>query len=248
MGGLGWMVWGLERWIVRKQRFIGAPWIFCGGVLVAISKSYVLFPFVAAAGVWWFWHRAMETTGEVAIAKKPLHLVVAGAVAVVAMVVLGELFPQYSMDSLADEAANLQYQGQQVEGGSSYVMGDYEQTTLMGQLMFAPMAITASLFRPFLVEAHNAVALINGLEMTVVLYLWFRILRVRGAAGAWRVLRRSPPLVFCVVFVILFSLGVGLATTNLGTLSRYRVPMMPMYALVLVMLYPWRGLKGAGAT
>ena len=132
----------------------------------------------------------------------------------------------------------MQEVGARTEGGSNYAIGNPEETSLLGQLVFTPVALLTSLFRPFLFEAHNVVAAINGLEMTVVLWLWIRIVWIHGLRGSWRLLRRSPVLVFCVAFVVLFGLGVGLATTNLGTLSRYRVPMMPLYLLILAMLWP----------
>lgn len=249
MGGLGWMIYGLHRLLGRRGKGWGLLWLAAGAVAVALVKSYILFPMVAAAALWWYWRRAMATHGTVAIARKPFQIAMLGAVGVGGMIGLGQLFPQYSLDSLAEETANLQYQGERIQGGSSYSMGDGTTTSLGGQLAFAPLAISASLFRPFIFEAHNAVAAINAVETTLVLLLWVRILWVLGARGAWRVLRSSPPLIFCVVFVLLFGLGVGLATTNLGTLSRYRVPMMPMYLLVLLILSarPWRlraGLTG----
>jgi hypothetical protein len=36
--------------------------------------------------------------------------------------------------------------------------------------------------------------------------------------------------------VLLFGTGVGLATTNLGTLMRYRMPLIPFFAMLLVAL------------
>jgi hypothetical protein len=45
-----------------------------------------------------------------------------------------------------------------------------------------------------------------------------------------------PFLGFCAVFVLLFGTGVGLATTNLGTLVRYRMPLIPFFAVLLVTL------------
>ncbi|RAL20710.1 hypothetical protein DL240_15445 [Lujinxingia litoralis] len=236
MGGLGWMIYGMHRLLSGRGKGWALMWLAAGAVAVAVVKSYILFPMVAAGGVWWYWRRSLATSGSVAIAKKPMQLAALGAVAVGGMIGLGQLFPQYSLDSLAEETANLQYQGERIQGGSSYSMGDGATTSLGGQLMFAPVAITASLFRPFLFEAHNAVAAINAVETTLVLFLWVRIFWNRGARGAWRALRASPAMMFCVVFVLLFGLGVGLATTNLGTLSRYRVPMMPMYLLVLLIL------------
>lgn len=238
VGGIGWMIWGLHLWIADRKRFRGAPWIIVGAVVVSITKGYILFPMSVAAAVWWFWDHSMAKTGTVAIASKPMHLVGMSVMAVVLVMGLGEVFPQYSIASLGEETAQLQETGARVEGGSNIAMGNAESTSLSGQLVFAPMALLASLFRPFIFEAHNLMALINGLEMTVVLVLWIRILRVRGARESWRLLRTSPVLVFCAVFTVLAGLGIGLGTTNLGTLSRYRVPLMPMYILVLMMLWP----------
>lgn len=238
IGGMGWMIWGLNKWIVRRERFSSLVWIGVGAVTVAISKAYVLFPMVVGAGIWWFWHHSMATKGSVAIASKPFHIAAGVVLAIGGMFALGEVFPQYSIQELGEEAADLQERGQRAAGGSTYHIGDPTETSLAGQLAFAPMAMFASLFRPLIIEAHHAVAAVNGLEMLVVKVLLIRTLWIRGIRGTWRVLQSSPVLMFCLVFVLLFALGVGLTTTNLGTLSRYRVPMMPMYALVLVMAYP----------
>ncbi|MCA1554934.1 MAG: hypothetical protein LC737_11195, partial [Chloroflexi bacterium] len=40
----------------------------------------------------------------------------------------------------------------------------------------------------------------------------------------------------CVIFTLLFALLVGPATPNLGTLSRYRVPLMPFFIGTLAIL------------
>ncbi len=248
IGGMGWMIWGFHRWIVDDNRIGAALWIFVGAVVVSVSKAYILFPMAIGAGVWWFWHHSLATTGSVAIATKPLYLVGASIIAIGGLLGLGQLFPQYSIDALGEETAQMQAAGEGAGGGSYYGIGNPEETSLAGQLAFSPVALTASLFRPFIFEAHNAVAVINGLEMTVVLVLWIQILRVRGLRQCWSLIRGSPILVFCVVFTLLFGLGVGLSTTNLGTLSRYRVPMMPLYILVLMMLWPNAGHRHASTT
>lgn len=238
IGALGWVIYGVHLLICEGRWKQGWLQVMVGAIFIGIQKSYILFPLVAAAGVWFFWQRAMKKSGSVAMATKPTHMIGAAMMAVVGILVMGEIFPTYSVTALAEEAAQLQATGEQIQGGSSYTMGDGSQTSLMGQLMFAPMAIVASLFRPFLVEAHNPVAAINAVETTLILVLWIWIGKTLGLRGAWRVLRSSPLLVFCLVFVVLFGLGVGLSTTNLGTLSRYRIPMMPLYGLVLLMLLP----------
>lgn len=46
----------------------------------------------------------------------------------------------------------------------------------------------------------------------------------------------NPALMFSIVFVLVLGLGTGLSTANLGTLSRYRAPMMPFFLLLLLVL------------
>jgi hypothetical protein len=123
-----------------------------------------------------------------------------------------------------------------VTGGSTYAMGDSSKTTLMGQLVFAPFALLSSLFRPFLFEARNAQMLANALETTVILVLTGMIFLRRRLADIWTTVSRTPMLMLCLVFVLTFAVAVGLTTTNLGTLSRYRMPLVPFLCVLLVAL------------
>ena len=43
-------------------------------------------------------------------------------------------------------------------------------------------------------------------------------------------------MLFCAVFTLALALGTGLASTNMGTLSRYRAPMMPFFFVLLMVL------------
>jgi len=74
--------------------------------------------------------------------------------------------------------------------------------------------------------------------MLLILIMLIQILRTRRT-GSLRAILKSPFLVFCVAFVLPFSLAVGVAAPNLGSLSRYRIPMMPFYVCLLVSLMPW---------
>jgi hypothetical protein len=53
---------------------------------------------------------------------------------------------------------------------------------------------------------------------------------------------------FCTVFVLALALGTGLATTNMGTLSRYRAPMEPFFfILIMVTWSEGRNVRRVGA-
>ena len=97
------------------------------------------------------------------------------------------------------------------------------------------MGLLNTFFRPAIFEARNAPMFVAGLETSLIALAMLSVL------GAWRAtigtLVRSPFLVSGTVFVFVFGVGVGLATRNLGSLSRYRMPMMPFYATTLLILH-----------
>lgn len=231
MAGLGYLMLGMVRF---KQKFslLAAAQFAFGGLVIALIKAYILFPVVLAAGAWFY----LESGNGKSRVVQPAHLLFGMAVAASGVIVLGRLFPEYALDNLAEQAASHQEAGMLVRGASTYSIGDPTQTTLTGQLAFAPLALITSLFRPFLFESTNVQIGVNALETTAILFLSFRALLRRGLAGTWALLSRSPMLVFCTLFTLSFGVAVGLTTTNLGALSRYRMPLVPfLWALVLVL-------------
>jgi hypothetical protein len=228
----------------RLLRGGGIPYLFgviLGGVGIAMLKPYTLFGYVIAVPVFIYAQRAWRGGGPIRI--HPAYLLLAGALSVGGVAAMGSLFPEYSTGRVAETMAYTQEVWQQgadrgVAGGSSIDIGSGEAKTIPQQLKFVPLALVNSLFRPVVFEARNAPAMggaiENGLLLLAVLYLL--------AGGATRkvvreTLLRSPLLLSGIVFVFVFATGVGLATSNLGSLSRYRMPMMPFYVTpVLVLL------------
>lgn len=206
-----------------------------GILAVGLFKPYLLFPCALALGVWFFFHRGAERGTPVLL--RPWQFLVATALAVGGVVALGEVFPQFALDNVMEEAARLQTVGLDVDGGSNYQLGT-TQRGLVGQLVSVPLALLTTLFRPGLWEARNVMMLATALETTA--------LTVLAVRAAWHsVLRPSQPakegvslVAFALTFVIVTGIAVGLASTNLGTLARYRAPLMPMFAALLVLRQP----------
>lgn len=200
-------------------------------VPVALTKPYILMALLVAAAAMFYIRRASRR-GAVTI--RPVYLLLGAALAVGGLVLLGRLFPEYAVDSLAENLSRQQTVGQRVTGGSTYSIATGEQRSITGQLAFAPVAIVTALFRPFAFEFHNAPSFIAAVEMTLITLLAVRALVKRSWRGLLGQVLNSPILAFCVVFTLAFGLGVGLGTTNMGTLSRYRMPLMPFWATLLV--------------
>jgi hypothetical protein len=78
---------------------------------------------------------------------------------------------------------------------------------------------------------------VNALETTAITLVVIQNIRRGQLAGFVATARESPIMAFSLIFTLLVGVGVGLATTNLGTLTRYRMPMMAFYAAFLVVWY-----------
>jgi hypothetical protein len=227
--GMSAMISGGHLMAYRKQLSKGGVRMLLGAGVAGLFKGYVVPVFGIAAGLWLLARTVQRRLGQVVIRTR---YVVGAAVLILATFVLtGMALPQFAPDVFADEARNAQETGAHVEGGSNYELG---ASGSMGAQL--PLAIATVLFRPVLFEANTTFVFLNALEM-----LWFTVafaivLFRRPLVTNLRLILSSPALAFCLGFVITLSVGVGLTTTNLGTLSRYRMPLMPFYAILLVVL------------
>lgn len=229
VAGIGFAALGFS--MLWKRRFLGVIPLVLGAGVVALVKPHVVMSAGIAGGAFLYWARAVSR-GTVEI--KPFSLLAGLAVASVGMLVAGQISPRLSVTNLLDEVSELQEQG--ARGGSSFQLSDEPTTGLGAQLAIAPYALLTALYRPVIFEARNPQMLVNALESTAFLLLTIQIFRRRGYRGMMPYLVRYPILSFCLVFALIMALGTGLATGNLGTLSRYRVPLIPFFAVYLAVL------------
>ncbi len=131
----------------------------------------------------------------------------------------------------------------QEQGGSNFYLegrdapaDEAPKNGLLGQIAIMPVALGTALFRPFIFESFSAMQFLNAIEMTWLLVLFVQMLRRNRWTDLLRRVTANPALMFCLVFVLVLAMGTGLSTANLGTLSRYRAPMMQFFLLLLMIL------------
>jgi hypothetical protein len=207
------------------------------GLVLAMIKPYVLMAVSLAAGVFYLWTR-LRAKGDLAL--KPFAVVGAILLATVGLVGGFRVFSKGDVDVTQAFAAQRQ-SGYVTEGGSNFAIedapsqtGTFQERTLLQEFALAPFALLTALFRPFLFEARNAVQFANALETTVLLVLVIQTIRRRSWRGLVSQIGGSPVLMFCSVFVLALAIGTGLASTNMGTLSRYRAPMSPFFFILIL--------------
>lgn len=237
--GLNLAIFGLYHlFIQRGTRLKGAFFASLGIGLIAMFKGFMLIALIAAMGAYYYATRRRQLVQSPQMKMlTPFYLLIALAVAIGGFLLVGELFPRFSIEQMTAEIAHGQEAG--ARGGSAMQIGDPTQRSFAAQLAFAPVALINSLFRPFLFEAHNPVALANALETTVLTILLVLALKRLGLRRVTNALMNSPVLLGSLTIVIIMGIGVGLATANMGTLSRYRTPMMPFWVLIIGVLFTW---------
>lgn len=230
MLGLHWLASG-------QRRVLAIGIVVCSSLVLVMLKPYVLMALSLAASVFYLWRRMQSRQNR---QLKPFALLSAGAIAVLGLVLGSSYFTKGDTQNTADAFASQRRSGYEVEGGSNYrldeVADNSTEHSVQQELLLVPLALGTALFRPLLFEARNAVQFVNGLEATAFLVLVVQTFRRLGFRRILSEVSSSPALLFCVVFTLALGLGTGLSSTNLGTLSRYRAPMMPFYLTVVLIL------------
>ncbi|MFO0739076.1 MAG: hypothetical protein U0270_24480 [Labilithrix sp.] len=227
VAGLGALCYGMCR--LFRVRAVGVIWAFIGATFVGIFKPYVLFPFAVGAMGWLVFERSKSVR-----AHAPIYFLVGVIGGIGLVIALSALFPQFSPTNIAEQTALQQFHGASAGGGSVYSIqtGD---GGVNGQLAAAPLALLTVLARPFPWEAKGVPTMIASIEMTILTFLLLWAL-LKGRFSAIGAAFLMPPVLFSVMFILVGGIAIGLATTNFGTLSRYRVPIMPFYAVLVVHL------------
>lgn len=236
--GLGLTVAGGSQ-LSQGSRLLGAMGVCVGAYTVSLFKAYLLVPVglgVAAAACVAAIHARTARRSRL---SGSLFLLLAVAMAF-APFAIGALFPRYSPDGILEYAERIRAVGYRVRGGSTFyydqdaqAQAPAERTTVRPG--FVAMAVVTVLFRPLPFESTSLVVLLSSLEMTFLLLLAIRSLARHPLETLW-FMSRDVVWVFCLTVAVVGAIGIGLTTVNMGTLSRYRAPIMPFWVCALLYL------------
>lgn len=237
-GCLGLLTYSLDK-LYRRERMVssGVLAVLCAFVIFSVKK-YILLCFLPAA-LLWFYLRQVKTIKSqmVKIMTVPFLVLFIGGASYYSIVMVSEGDRRYSLDKIAETAMITAYDIRYWTGrdaGSGYSLGELDGS-FASMLKLAPQAVNVSLFRPYFWEVRNPLMLLSALEGTALLLFTLFVLYKRK--GYWMAaMRETPVVMFCLVFSITFAFAVGVSTFNFGTLSRYKIPLLPYYTLALIFI------------
>lgn len=240
MFALGWMVHTTFRIFINRDFSLKNFLLLSASFyLIAVVKIYILLSFLPALSLWilmTFSHRI-----RIASVRFMARLFAIGLI-IISFVFISQAFAKelkrYSLENIAKtaEATRGWIVYSSGEEGSAYDLGQIDPS-FAGMVSKFPAAVSVTLFRPFLWEVKKPIMLLSALEaiafFILVLMAFFR----NGFLKTLRYVFTNPNLLFFFSFSLIFAFAVGISTGNFGTLSRYKIPCMPFFAALLVILY-----------
>lgn len=234
LGSLGILVYVIYKMFVERQFKIRYLILFfITFYMIGVVKSYVLLAIIPSV----IFYVLNQYTSKIqsAFVRTTVLPIVMALVAISSFAALNSLsgvFSSYSIDNLEDKMEGFQRwhakRSEQVEG-SGYSLGIEAGSGLAGSIVKFPLAVSVTLFRPYLWEARKPFVFIAALESLFVLWITFRTITMVGLGGLFRSLLGDPFISFCFVFAIIFAFGVGVTSYNFGALVRFKIQCMPFY-------------------
>ncbi|MFM8739699.1 MAG: hypothetical protein ACKOC0_05785, partial [Cytophagales bacterium] len=149
---------------------------------------------------------------------------------------VGEGDGRYALDKISKTVMITAYDIRYYTGkgaGSGYDLGELDGT-IQSMLWLAPAAVNVTLFRPYLWEVANPLMMFSATEsLLFAIGLLFIFLN-----GRWRIIKNlvKVDIAFCLMFALVFAFVVGVSTFNFGTLARYKILLLPFFAIAMVLL------------
>ncbi len=236
---VGAMMLAMKRVLIDKKFKIGYILILIiSASAIFTIKKYILLCFLPAAILWvYFSNLGKIRSLAMRILLMPFVLAIVAGSGYWAVLKVGEEDKRYALANIPETARITAYDIGYYTGrgaGSSYSLGELDGTfaNMIGK---APQAINVAIFRPYLWEVTNPLMLFAALESFAIFLFTLYVLFIRR--NVFFKMITDPNIIFCLVFCLTFAFAVGISTYNFGTLSRYRIPLLPFYVMALALMF-----------
>lgn len=241
MFSLGWMTYCTFRIFVNRDFSLkNFVILIISFYLIAVIKIYIILAFLPALSLWLMMNYSSKVR-SVAM-RWILNLFLIGVV-ISGLLFFAQRFAaelnEYSIANIAKKAKKTQdwitYVSENQEG-SAYDIGNLDGT-LENMISKFPQGVNVTLYRPYLWESKKPIILLSALEATAFFILTLMVFYKVGLFKTFGKIFNDSNLLFFFVFALIFAFAVGISTGNFGSLSRYKIPCIPFFAAMLLILY-----------
>jgi hypothetical protein len=234
--------------IIRKKILLNALLLIINISIIMTMKPYVILSILPGALLW------LNNAYLKQVASSFIKMLI---IPLLGIVILSSGFFLYrNMGSLMGDYGNLDQAVEKAKiiqqdllreeqyGGNNYNLGEIDGTAA-GMSSIAPLAIFTALYRPLFFEIGSPLMVIAALENTILLLLTILLFLKTSPIKMIRIILSEPLILYSIFFSLLLAFGVGMASTNFGALSRYKIPFMPYYFSAIYLIYSLNTKKKA---
>ncbi|MFN3342603.1 MAG: hypothetical protein ACK40M_07890 [Flavobacteriales bacterium] len=239
LSGTCWFIFSFhDFFILKKDRVINGIVLVVSFIVIFSIKPYIIIALLPGAIIWNFYSKILLIKNKfLRYSAIPFSMTLA--------VLLGYLFLSsvvgFSFDTLLEEAVIKQTDlKREAYQGNSFDIGTYD-ATFLGALGVSGPALIAGLFRPFIWDTKNVVMLLSGLENSLILVMLIIVFWRKRIFGVFRYILDHPLVLFCITYSLIFSLIIGLSTSNFGALVRFKIAFLPMFVSAIMVMYYYSG-------
>lgn len=229
-----------KLFIDRKLNVFTIIALLLSSYIIMQLKVYILYSVIGACMVWLgltYLQKVKSTVFKLAVAPLILLVVIVGAAVALRYVSqnVGGVFGD--VDSMLNKASAAQMDlKQDYYEGEAFDIGDFDGS-ISSLISLAPKALIAGLFRPHIFECHSVVMILSGLENTALLLLTIWVFFKSGIKFTLKQFFTNSFVAMCMSFAVVLALGIGISTSNFGALVRFKIPLVPFFALGLYEIY-----------
>jgi hypothetical protein len=223
--------------ILKKDIWRNVLWLLIVGYLMSLIRGFILFTLLPCLVLMTVtYYRTSIKNSALRLLVGPVFILVGVAASAFFVRSLGQNVESYNVESLEQKAEGFR-SWHTTQGGSTYSLGENMEFTPLGILRQAPMAVLITLFGPFVWQIRNPVMLLSGIESLLFLYLFAtRVFFNRRLYSIFSVLVSDHIVVFAVPFILILAVAIGLTSFNFGALVRYRIPILPFFAITFIII------------
>jgi hypothetical protein len=243
-GAVGYLVYAIFNIFIRRKKIvISILWAVLASILLFYIKVYILLAIAPALVVWLF--REVNKHVENKTLRSIMTFMTLAIGGVLAITLINYVTSDESMKAFRfDTLLETSQQNRELYAGfSEQYEGSYFEAGSSNPFMMMLNGIVASLFRPFPWEARNIPAMLSALEALLFFYLTLNFMFRKGLMRFFRDIFSDPVLMLCFIFSIVFAAAVGSTALNFGSLSRYKIPCLPFYLMMVLVINQQAGVK-----
>lgn len=245
VAALGWLTYSMNAIFYEKKSILKNCFnLFLSISILYIVKVYILVSYLPLFVLFLILRNLKMVQNKL---YRTMLVLVFLSISIVAFLNLGETMQStigdFAGEGLTESIKTYQniyaHQAKTVE--SNFSLGIEFDGSVQSLIKMAPAAIVATFYRPFLWESKKLSTLMSSTESLVLMLFTLYVIFKLGLFRFMVTIFRSPMIMYCFLFALIFGLFVGATTLNFGSLVRYKIPAMPFYIIALVLMLDFHG-------